>query len=145
MRRPRFHQTERRRIDVRIARSAEAVATRRQSVQPRRVGVLIARDEGDPEGQKQASALLRGLDMLGWSRGRNLEVDIRWQNSEPAKRLALAGELIGRNPDVLVVNSTGYVQAAKQLTSTIPIVFVAVADPVAQGFVQSLARPGGPK
>jgi len=113
------------------------------NVQTRRVGVLIARAESDPEGSRQAAALERGLGDLGWSRGRNLQLDIRWQASDPAKRLALVRELVDLRPDALVVNSTAYLLLARQATSTVPIVFVAIADPVAQGFVQSLARPGG--
>jgi putative tryptophan/tyrosine transport system substrate-binding protein len=113
------------------------------SVQTRRVGVLIARAESDPEGSRQAAALERGLSDLGWSRGRNLQLDIRWQSGDPAKRLALVKELVELRPDVLVVNSTPFLLLARQAASAVPIVFVAIADPVAQGFVQSLARPGG--
>src|SRR5438552_15827963 len=86
-------------------------------VQIRRVGVLIAREESDPEGAKQAAALERGLAELGWYRGRNLELDIRWQSGGPAKRSAFVQELVELNPDVLVVNSTVYLLLAKQLAS----------------------------
>src|SRR5882757_3616399 len=113
------------------------------STQPKRIGVLIARAQSDPEGEKQAAALQQGLEALGWSRGRNLNVDIRWQTTDPVKREAFVKELVELNPDVLVVNSSAYLLSVKQATSRIPIVFVAIADPVAQGFVQSLARPGG--
>jgi putative ABC transport system substrate-binding protein len=111
--------------------------------QTKRVGVLIARAESDPEGRKHAAAFERGLENLGWSRGRNLEIEIRWWANDAAMRLAFVRELVAFKPDVLLVNSSSYLHAAKQETGTIPVVFVAVTDPVVQGFVQSLAHPGG--
>jgi len=108
-----------------------------------RIGVLMARAANDPEGQKQAAALQRGIEELGWSPGRNVEIEYRWAAGDASRAQALAKELLDWRPDILVVNSTPSLVAARQATSTIPIVFVAIADPVAQGFVQSLARPGG--
>jgi putative ABC transport system substrate-binding protein len=109
----------------------------------KRVGILIARPEADPEGQRQLAAFERGLEQLGWSRGRNLEMDIRWETDDPAKRLQFVRELVALKPDVMLINSTSYLRVAKPEISDIPTVFVAVTDPVEQGFVQSLARPGG--
>jgi putative tryptophan/tyrosine transport system substrate-binding protein len=108
----------------------------------RRIGVLIARAESDPEGRKHAAAFERGLEDLGWSRGRNLEMDIRWWSSDAAKRVEFVRELVALKPDVMLVNSSSYLGAAKQEVGAIPVVFVAVTDPVVQGFVQSLAHPG---
>src|SRR6516225_11007469 len=108
-----------------------------------RIGVLMARAANDPEGQKQAAALQRGIEELGWSPGRNVEIEYRWAAGDASRAQALAKELLDWRPDILVANSTPSLVAARQATSTIPIVFVAIADPVAQGFVQSLARPGG--
>jgi len=108
-----------------------------------RIGVLIARSESDPEGQKHAAAFERGLADLGWSRGRNLEIAIRWWSSDAAKRVEFVRELVALRPDVMLVNSSSYLAAAQQEVGGIPVVFVAVTDPVVQGFVQSLARPGG--
>ena len=113
------------------------------SARTRRIGVLIARAESDPEGRKHAAAFERGLEDLGWSRGRNLEIDIRWWSSDAAKRAEFVRELVALKPDVMLVNSSSYLGAAKQEVGTIPVVFVAVTDPVVQGFVQSLAHPGG--
>jgi putative ABC transport system substrate-binding protein len=103
----------------------------------------MGRSANDPEGQKQATALQRGLEELGWSPGRNLEIDYRWPAGNAGLAQASAKELVELRPDILVANSTPSLIAARGATSTIPIVFVAIADPVAQGFVQSLARPGG--
>src|SRR6516165_1692223 len=118
-------------------------ARAQQTQRPRRIGVLMARAANDPEGQKQAAALQRGIEQLGWSPGRNVEIEYRWLAGDASRAEALAKELLDWRPDILVANSTPSLVAARQATSTIPIVFVAVADPVAQGFVQSLARPGG--
>jgi ABC-type uncharacterized transport system substrate-binding protein len=109
----------------------------------RRIGVLIGRAENDPEGQQKAVALERGLKELGWSLRRNVEIDYRWQTDDARQRQAFAQELVDRKSDILVANSTPYLAAARLATNVIPIVFVAIADPVAQGFVQSLNRPGG--
>jgi ABC-type uncharacterized transport system substrate-binding protein len=109
----------------------------------RRVGVLIGRAVNDLEGQQQAAAFRRGLEELGWSPGLNVDIDFRWQTDDAGQRTAFVRELIDRKSDILVVNSTPYLVAARQATKELPIVFVAIADPVAQGFVQSLDRPGG--
>jgi putative ABC transport system substrate-binding protein len=109
----------------------------------RRVGVLIARSDTDPQGQKQAAAFEQGLRELRWSPGRNIHIDYRWQTADAAQRLEYAKQLVSLSPDVLVANSTPFLVAARQATNSVPIVFVGVADPVKQGFVESLARPGG--
>jgi putative ABC transport system substrate-binding protein len=109
----------------------------------RRVGVLIGRAVNDLEGQQQAAAFRRGLEELGWSPGLNVDIDFRWQTDDAGQRTAFVRELIDRKSDILVVNSTPYLVAARQASKELPIVFVAIADPVAQGFVQSLDRPGG--
>jgi putative tryptophan/tyrosine transport system substrate-binding protein len=118
-------------------------ASAQQLERIRRIGVLIGRAENDPEGQQQAVALERGLEELGWSLRRGVEIDYRWQTDDARQRQAFAEELVDRKPDILVANSTPYLAAARLATNVIPIVFVAIADPVAQGFVQSLNRPGG--
>ena len=117
-------------------------ASAQQREQMRRVGVLMARAADDPEGQKQATAFQRGIKELGWSPGRNVEIEYRWPAGDTNRARALTKELIDWRPDILVANSTPSLFAARQATNIIPIVFVAVADPVAQGFVQSLAHPG---
>jgi putative ABC transport system substrate-binding protein len=124
--------------------AAWPLAARAQRPGPmRRIGVLMGRPASDPEGQDQAAALRRGLEELGWLSGRNVEIDYRWQTDDDGQRLAFARELVALKPDILVANTTPALAAARQATATIPVVFVAIADPVAQGFIQSLARPGG--
>jgi putative tryptophan/tyrosine transport system substrate-binding protein len=108
-----------------------------------RIGVLIGRSERDPEGQEWSAALERGLKELGWTPGQTALIDYRWQTSDLGQRTVFVNEIIARRPDILVASTTQYLAAARNATQTIPIVFVAVADPVAQGFVASLAQPGG--
>jgi len=109
----------------------------------RRIGVLMTRKADDPEGQKQLEALRQGLLELGWSEDKTLHIETRWTVADAAEALRFAQELIGLKSEVLVAQGTPSLVAARQVTSTIPIVFVSVADPVGQGFVPSLARPGG--
>ena len=108
----------------------------------RRIGVLMARNENDPEAQKQYAGLKDGLHKLGWIDG-TLQIETRWVVGDAAKALAAAHELIALKPDLLVANATPSLVAMRQATSTLPVVFVSVADPVGQRFVPSLARPGG--
>jgi len=114
-----------------------------QSESVRRIGVLMARNSDDPEGQKQFAALRQGLAELGWSEGRALQIETRWTVGDTAAALKFAQELARSKPEVLVANGTPSLVAIRQVTSTIPVVFVSVADPVGQGFVPSLSRPGG--
>src|SRR5262245_49781330 len=106
-------------------------------------GVLIGRSESDPEGQEWTAALERGLKELGWIPGQTVLIDYRWQTSELRQRTAFVNEIIALKPHILVASTTQHLVAARNATQTIPIVFVAVADPVAQGFVTNLAQPGG--
>src|SRR5215211_1263368 len=129
-----------------LGRAAAAWPLAARAQQPermRRIAVLIGRSENDPQGQKHAAALERGLKELGWLPGHNALIDYRWHANDPGQRATFADELVALGPDILVVNSTPYLAAARNATRMIPIVFVAIADPVAQGFVESLARPGG--
>jgi len=109
----------------------------------KRIGVVIARAEGDVEGQGYVAAFRQGLEDAGLIVGRNVEVDYRWTGGNPAASHASVNDLIARRPDILVINSTANLFAAREAAGAVPIVMVAIADPVAQGFVQSLARPGG--
>ena len=109
----------------------------------RHVGVLMGTKAIDPEGQKQATALQRAVRELGWLPGRNIEIEFRWHGGDTEKARALATELVDLHPDLVVAAGTPSLFAVQQATGKIPILFVNVADPVAQGFVQSLGRPGG--
>src|SRR5262249_57345502 len=108
-----------------------------------RIGVLRRASAADREGQKEEAAVGRGLEQLGWSSGHDIEIDFRWYGGDVEKARALARELVELRPDLLVAAGTPSLATVQQATRTTPILFVNVADPVAQGFVQSLARPGG--
>jgi putative tryptophan/tyrosine transport system substrate-binding protein len=110
---------------------------------PRRLGVLLGNFADDPVGQSYAAALMKGLAALGWHEGGNLTVDWRWTGGEAARFERDAAELVALAPDVLFAQSSPAVVALRRKTGTIPIVFAMVTDPVGQGFVESLARPGG--
>jgi putative ABC transport system substrate-binding protein len=108
----------------------------------RRVGVLIY-GRGDNRGSRaQADSLREGLQELGWSEGRNLKIELRY-NSDRERIRTGAEELVRIAPDVIVANTNAATAALQRLTRTIPIVFAGVGDPVAQGLVTSLNRPGG--
>src|SRR5262245_43117796 len=110
------------------AAGAWPLAARAQhSERMRRIGVLIARSDNDPEGQKQAAAFERGLRELGWTPGHDTRIDYRWQTNNPAQRAAFVDELIALKPDILVVNSTPYLAVVRDAARTIPVVFVAIA------------------
>jgi putative tryptophan/tyrosine transport system substrate-binding protein len=117
------------------------VARAQQLDRMRVIGVLINSVEGDPAGQAWLAALRDGLVKLGWT-PRNLRIEIRW-GSDAALIARQAAELVGLGAEVLVGESTAALQAFQRLTKTIPIVFLGVADPIGQGFVASLAHPGG--
>jgi putative ABC transport system substrate-binding protein len=130
-------------ITVLGAAAAWPLRARAQQERVRRIGVLMGRNATDPEGQRQAAALERGLHDLGWSLSHNVEITYRWYSGSTGGAQTLAQELIDFHPDLLVANGTPSLAALRDATRTIPIVFAGVADPVAQGFAQSLARPGG--
>ena len=109
----------------------------------RRIGVLMPWDENDPVVKTLVSALTRSLADLGWTDGRNVRMDIWWGGVDTDRIRALAQELVGLQPDIIVTDSTPATAALQRETRTIPIVFVDVADPVASGIVPRLDRPGG--
>ena len=119
------------------------LAARAQPDPMRRIGVLMSLTKDDPEDQQRRAVLEQGLQQLGWTEGRNIVIEYRWFAGEPAQARAMAKELVDLKPDLIVTASTPGLVAAGKETRTIPIVFVAVSDPVGQGFVASLARPGG--
>jgi putative ABC transport system substrate-binding protein len=115
---------------------------RAQQEHARRLGVLMNLPDGDAEGTRRIDALLKALDGLGWSAGKNLDVVYRWGvDSESLKKSA--ADLVAFGPDVILANAPPSVEALRQATHTLPIVFAAVTDPVTLGIVQNLARPGG--
>ncbi len=109
----------------------------------RRIGVLMNVVENDPGGVMEIADLRQGLTELGWVEERNIHLDFRWPGGDIERAQALATELVALKPDVLLSRSTPTTAALKRESASIPIVFVNVTEPVEQGFVQSLARPGG--
>src|SRR5262245_15733680 len=109
----------------------------------RRVALLMGFSQGDAEGKASASAFQRKLEELGWQDGRNIQIDTRWAGGDPDRALTLAKELIAMAPDVIVPNTNTVTAVLQRETTTIPIVFVFVGDPVGSGFVASLANSGG--
>ena len=124
------------------AASWPLAARAQQTERVRRVGVLMSQAADDPEAQARITAFSQGLQELGWSVDRNLQIETRWATADDLHRHA--AELVALAPDVLVA-ATGSTTVAPllQATRTVPIVFVTVIDPVGAGFVASLARPGG--
>jgi putative ABC transport system substrate-binding protein len=114
-----------------------------QSEQVRRVGVLNAFPENDPVNRASVAAFVGALEHLGWVEGENIRIDYRFAAGDPTLFKTYGAELVGLSPDAILASNTPAVAALRQQTRTIPIVFVRVTDPVGQGFVQSLARPGG--
>ena len=118
-------------------------ARAQQPDQMRRIGGLMGSTENDPESQARIVVLLQRLRELGWNDGGNVRLDFRFAGSDPERMLAYAREVAGLAPDVILVQSNPGLAALRQVTRTIPTVFVQVADPVGSGFITSLARPGG--
>jgi len=109
----------------------------------RGIAVMMTNAEGDQEGVVRATALREGLADLGWNEGRELRIDWHWSGGDVARIRTTAAALAELAPDLVVANGSVNLAAIKQATSAIPIVFVLVNDPLGQGFVASLPRPGG--
>jgi putative tryptophan/tyrosine transport system substrate-binding protein len=125
------------------AAAAWPLAARAQQGEPmRRIGLLTGVAD-DQEGQARVAALKQGLQELGWTEGRNIQIETRFGGADAGRIRAHAAELMALVPDVIVGQTTPVIRALRQATSSIPIVMAGVNDPVDQGFVSSLAHPGG--
>jgi len=109
----------------------------------RRIGVLLPAAPEDQESQLRLAAFHQGLALSGWTIGRNVRIDTRWATTSASEIRKHAGELIALGPDVILAHGSATVGPLLQMTRTVPIVFPVINDPVASGFVDSLARPGG--
>jgi putative ABC transport system substrate-binding protein len=118
-------------------------ALAQQSERIRRIGVLMQIGADDPEAPALVGAFSQGLAESGWIIGRNARIDYRWHQGNAEAARAYAAELLALTPDIIFVSGIQGTTAVKQLTRTVPIVFVNIADPVGVGIVDSLARPGG--
>src|SRR5262245_25039622 len=140
-----FKQLGRREFITLLGGAAAArplLARAQQGDRMRRVGVLMNLAEGDPEGEARIAAFRRALQQLGWTDGHNGRLNDR--RARDAGRVHRHHEaLLALAPDIILASATPSIQALREVTRTVPIVFVNVADPVGSGFVESLARPGG--
>jgi putative tryptophan/tyrosine transport system substrate-binding protein len=118
-------------------------ARAQQSERKRRVGILMGLSADDAEVQDRIAAFVQGLQQLGWTDGRNLQIDSRRGAGDTDLTRRYAAELVAFAPDVILASGGTVVGALLQATRTVPIVFTQTPDPVAAGFVASLARPGG--
>ncbi len=124
--------------------AAWPLATRaQQAAGMRRIGVLMPYTQDDPEDRARVAALQDGLKQLGWVEGQNLRAEYRWYEGDADRARVLAKELVELRPELILAGATPGAVALRQETRTIPIVFVPVTDPVGQGLVEGLARPGG--
>jgi putative ABC transport system substrate-binding protein len=117
------------------------VARAQQGDRVRRIGVLMAGDENDMKAN--LSAFTQAIAGLGWTEGRNVRMDLRWGGTDANRMQALAQELVGLQPDIILTGGTSATLAVQPETRTIPIVFANVGDPVASGVVPRLDRPSG--
>jgi putative ABC transport system substrate-binding protein len=118
-------------------------ARAQQSDGIRRVGALMSVAADDPEGKARFAAFQQGLQQLGWIDGRNVRIETRWSGGKTDDARKYAAELIALAPDAILASGGAMVGPLLQATRTVPIVFTQTPDPVAAGFVASLARPGG--
>jgi putative ABC transport system substrate-binding protein len=119
-------------------------AARAQQGEPiRRIGVLMSLAAYDPQGQARITAFLQALQQLGWTDGRNLQIDTRWAAGNAEDIRKYAAELAALAPEVILASGGSVAGPLVQATRTVPIVFTQTPDPVGAGFVDNLARPGG--
>ena len=114
-----------------------------ERVAAKRIGVLLSGREDDPDYQARLAAFVSALREHGWTEGHSIQIQLRWGSGDPERLRAYARELLSLAPDVLFCNGTAVTAALQRETGSVPIVFAMVSDPVGDGFVASLARPGG--
>jgi putative tryptophan/tyrosine transport system substrate-binding protein len=119
------------------------LAAAQSAERAKRLGMLMSTREGDPVATMRVARFREGLKQLGWSEGQNLQIEWRWTGGDIALTRRYAEELVQLAPDVLLGNGTPATVALKQATTTIPVVFSVVNDPVSQGVIPNMAHPGG--
>ena len=125
------------------AAAAPLIARAQQADRVRRIGMLLPYIASDPQNQARVATFQTALQQLGWTEGRNVTFEFRYAEGKLDRLAVLATELVRMNVDVILTAGTEPIDAARKATSIIPIVMATVGDPVAAGFVESLARPGG--
>lgn len=126
-----------------VATAAAPLSARAQSERVRRVGVIVPTSQDDLEMKRPFAALRQALAALGWIEGRNIEIADRWAAGSAERARGYAKELVALRPDLIVAIATPSARAVREATRTIPVVFVDVSDPAWQGFVKTIAQPGG--
>jgi putative ABC transport system substrate-binding protein len=141
----RFHRVKRREFITLIGGAAAwpFAASAQLTERMRRIGVLMAVSESDETGQDRLAVFRQTLRELGWIEGRNLKMEVRWTAGDVALVRNYTAEVVALAPDLIFAQGTPNTAALKKATQSIPIVFAVVNDPVAQGFVASMAHPGG--
>jgi putative ABC transport system substrate-binding protein len=119
------------------------VARAQQGDRVRRIGMLMTGDENDPAPKRRLFTFTQALADLGWTDGRNVRMDVRWGGYVTNRIRALAQELVGLQPDIILADATPETVALQRATQTIPVVFASVSDPVVSGIVAQLDRPSG--
>jgi putative ABC transport system substrate-binding protein len=122
---------------------APPITRAQQAERVRRIGALMSTRAGDSLGQSRLVAFVQGLQEAGWADGRNIRLDVRWTAGKAADIRKFAAELAALAPDVILASGGSVVGPLLQATRTVPVVFTQTPDPVAAGFVASLAHPGG--
>ena len=140
-----FDQLKRREFVTLLGGAAAAwpVLAHAQQAKVRTIGVLLPAAADNPVWQARLGAFLQALALLGWSIGRNVNIDTRWATTSTVEIRRHAAELAALAPDVILAGGTSPTGPLLQATRTVPIVFTIVNDPVGAGFIDSLARPGG--
>ena len=119
------------------------VARAQNNARLRRIAVFMPGAADNPEFEARNAAFLQGLGEWGWNVGRNITINYRWGGGDVDRYRDFAKEMVARGPDVILGNGTATVRALRQITRDVPIVFANISDPVGNGLVASLARPGG--
>jgi ABC-type uncharacterized transport system substrate-binding protein len=138
-----FNQLKRREFITLLGSAAAAWPVAARAQQPKRVGVLMNGVPANPSFREYKTAWEQQLRKLGWIDGQNLHIEYRWNEGDAARGRSYAAELVALAPDVILSSSTANLIALQRLSPASPIVFVQVSDPVTQGFILSMARPGG--
>src|SRR5262245_36053621 len=142
-----FHQWKRRQVLTLLGGGAAAWSMAARAQQPdrvRRIGVLMGYAESDSDARAWYAAFREALQKLGWTEGRNAQIDTRWATPDDVESMRyFAREIVSLRPNVILSSTTPPTGALLQQTHTIPIVFAIVADPIGSGFVANFARPGG--
>jgi putative ABC transport system substrate-binding protein len=126
-----------------VASNWPMAARAQQPARVRRVGMLLYYSEIDPEGKDRIADFEQELQRLGWTIGRDLQIERRWAAADTNRLRRYAAELVSLGPDIILAQTTWAAAPLQQLTETVPIVFVAATDPVGAGLVSSMSRPGG--